>query len=302
MNLKAVIHAHHVPPGTKPERIVDYIKPHFSVYYPSRASVKKAVKKGLFRVDGVIAGTAHWVLSGQKIDLLADDTPSAAVYPLVLDILYEDSHMAVIIKPAGIEVSGHSFRNLVNALPYNLFLSTCFDALPAPLPAHRLDFKTSGVMLVAKTRSALTHLSRQFQERVISKTYQAVVIGKAPVNGEIKEPINGREAYTIYECEQQSLSAKFGYLTHVVVKPLTGRHHQIRKHMASIGHAVLGDDLYSPAGQLLKHKGLFLASTSVQFLHPFNSKHMTFSMPAPAKFHAYVKHEYSRWNQAHPAI
>ena len=114
-------------------------------------------------------------------------------YELNLEIIFEDESLAIINKPAGISVSGNKYRTIQNALLANLRTSSEPDSLKWPRPVHRLDYATSGLLIIAKTSSALVSLGKQFEERRIKKSYKAIVIGKVNNEGVIAEKINDKE-------------------------------------------------------------------------------------------------------------
>jgi RluA family pseudouridine synthase len=220
-----------------------------------------------------------------------------------LPVVYEDDHIAVINKPAGISVYGKrqsrsgsmSRRTVRDALPYALTPPVPGAAAPGgvlkrPVAVHRLDGHTSGLLLVAKTKVALDSLHKQFEERKIQKIYTAVVNGKLssgdhstsslettarldPVWNFIDYPLGGKSAFTSWRIlrEAPSLNAKDGVLSMVELRPRTGRYHQLRRHMAWIcRRPLVGDPLYAGALQAhhFRRRGLFLCSNAVAFRHP----------------------------------
>jgi RluA family pseudouridine synthase len=211
-------------------------------------------------------------------------------------VVYEDEHMAVINKPAGITVSGNSFKTVFNALPYNLKKSFQNDALVSPTPVHRLDNQTSGLLLIAKTKTAQIELGKQFQNKTIQKKYCTIVIGKVYTNHFIDIPIDNKSAETSFEIIRVVKSLKFKELSCLKVSPKTGRTHQIRIHLASIGHPILGDKLYGDKELIHQGKGLFLCASEVKFLHPktFETIHLTVALPH--KFKSLLAREKRRWN------
>jgi RluA family pseudouridine synthase len=265
----------------------------------SRSSIKKAIKKGELLLDGHATEGGTWLQAGQKIELLETQHKPPKAYIIELEIVYEDDTIAVINKPAGISVSGNKFRTIQNALLANLQKSTKPNALKWPRPVHRLDYGTSGLLLIAKTTSALADLGRQFEAREIKKTYRAIVIGKTDEEGVINEKIDEKEAITRYKTISHAPSLYAGWVSLVEIYPETGRTHQIRKHMAHIGHPVLGDNRYGHNMQLLKRKGLFLASTGILFCHPHSDKQQTFSIEMPVKFNKRMENEKRRWEKYH---
>jgi len=290
-----VLHTHIVPKNIKDIRLSDYAIGIFP-QIPSRKGLNKAIKKGRIYLNGIRANTGNWVRTGQKIELVALDKKPPKIYQLDFPVIYEDNQLAVIQKPAGIIVSGNQFHTIQNALLHNLKPSNAIDAFQLPRPVHRLDHATSGLLLIAKTTSASIHLSEQFKNKTIQKRYQAVVIGQLSKTTEfLTEKIEDKEAITKYEVIQSVRSLKTGYLSLLNLYPLTGRTHQLRIHLANLGHSILGDKLYHGAAPLLKGKGLFLAAVELTFEHPKSGELMNFRIAAPTKFAYRLAQEERRW-------
>ena len=233
---------------------------------------------------------------GQIIDLLETPQSQPKIFELQLEILFEDEHIAVIHKPAGFSVSGNAYKTIYNSLPFNLEKSTEPDALPWPTPVHRLDNQTSGILLIAKTKTSQIALGNQFENHTIQKKYCAVVIGKVLSNGEIKTPIEDKIAETDFEVGTVVNSLRFAHLSLLKVYPKTGRTHQIRIHLASIGHPIFGDKLYVEEKMLHKGKGLFLCAYKITFLHPKTSEEINLKIEIPHKFNSLLLREQRRWN------
>ena len=233
---------------------------------------------------------------GQKIDLLETPQSQPKIFELPLEVLFEDHHMAAIHKPAGFSVSGNAYKTIYNALPFNLEKSSEADALPWPTPVHRLDNQTSGILLIAKTKTAQIALGNQFEYHTIQKKYCAVVIGKVLINGKIKTPIDDKTAETDFEVVTIVNSLRFGYLSLLNVLPRTGRTHQIRIHLASIGHPIFGDKLYVEERMLHRGKGLFLCAQEIVFLHPKISEEISLKIEIPHKFQSLLLREQRRWD------
>lgn len=250
----------------------------------SRKGMKKAIDKGWVKVDGIVAGTGFWIRGGETIVL---SRPTGVDKPLIdipLHIVFEDEFLAVVFKPGGIEVSGNKRRTLENALPLKLRISGRDDALARPEPVHRLDFPTSGLVLVAKTSGMLTALNRMFEERMVVKTYLAVVPGTVLPRGETNLPIDNKPASTSWEVINQIESPRFGHLSLLALNPRSGRRHQLRKHLASLGHPVLGDLQYAGENNTIKGKGLFLHASRLEFKHPATGETVNFEALPPSKF------------------
>ncbi|MGV6845096.1 MAG: RluA family pseudouridine synthase [Lutibacter sp.] len=267
----------------------------FCEYIPSKSGIKKAIKKGRFFINGKQAETANWINSGQVIELAEQNFNPKKVFSLALPIIYEDEFMAAVNKPPGLIVSGNYYKTLVNALPFNLKKSNEPDALSFATPVHRIDRATSGIVLIAKTKTAQIELSKQFENRTIQKKYCTISIGKIHSNRTIKTPIEEKEAETEIEIIKIVKSLKFKDLSCLKITPKTGRSHQIRIHLASINHPILGDQLY---GNNLNHKGkgLFLCASEIIFLHPKTFKKIHLKIPIPHKFKSMLVRERRRWN------
>lgn len=232
---------------------------------------------------------------GQVIDLLERPLSQPKIFELPLEILFEDNHMAAIQKPAGFSVSGNAYKTIYNALPFNLTNSSESDTLPWPTPVHRLDNQTSGILLIAKTKTAQIALGNQFENQTIQKRYCAIVIGEVLTSGIINTPIEGKIAETAFEVVTVVKSLKYKHLSLLNISPKTGRTHQIRIHLAGIGHPIFGDKLYVNKKMLHKGKGLFLCAQEILFLHPKTSEEMNFKIAIPHKFESLLLREQRRW-------
>lgn len=289
---------HLIPDGVEAVRLSDYARTAFASLV-SRKGTDKAIKRGEMLVDGNPGNTGDWVKSGQLLKLMDLQQRPPKPFYLPLDIVYEDEDLAVINKPPGFEVSGNKFKTIENALSAKLQTSKAADALPWPRPVHRLDYATSGLLLVAKTAGAQVHLGKQFENRTVKKVYSAIVNGRPEPEGQIDEPIGGLPALSHFKTVQTIHSLKSGELSLVQLSPHTGRTHQLRIHMASLGHPIAGDQKYGPEGQVLRGKGLFLAAVKLTFLHPATEKTMTIQLDAPHKFTSLLEREQRRWEKFH---
>ena len=287
---------HLVPGGVGGVRLSDYARTAFPSI-PSRKAAAKAIKRGEILIDGQPARSGDWVEAFQTLELLDLQQRIPKTYRLPLDVVFEDDHLAVVDKPPGIEVSGNKFRTLENALAGNLAPSVRPDALDWPRPVHRIDYSTGGLLLVAKTARAQVFLGRQFEERKVHKRYRAVVMGKVPAPGTVDEPLGGLPAHSRYVPLQTVPSLRSGQLTLVDLFPATGRTHQLRRHMAAIGHPIVGDQKYGEEGRVLKGKGLFLAAVELRFPHPADQRETEVAIPDPRKFSSLLRREQTRWEK-----
>jgi len=203
------------------------------------------------------------------------------VFPL--QVLFEDNHLAVIHKPAGIIVSGNKWKTITRALPDNLSPSSQPDAC-TPQPVHRLDFPTTGALLTGKTASGIRTLNQMFEAKKIRKTYLAITIGEMTPEGSMHTPIDDKPSETSYKVLKTAPSERFGALNLVKLYPHTGRRHQLRKHLSGIGHPILGDKEYGIENLILNGKGLYLHANSLKFEHPFTNEKLKIEDELPKKF------------------
>lgn len=242
------------------------------------------MKKELITVNDIIATSATIISGGECIRLsVPKEVSSERKLILQLKVLFEDDHLAVIHKPAGILVSGNRFITVANALPQNIQSSKLSDST-RPQPVHRLDYATTGVLLVGKTSSSIRALNRLFENKQINKAYYAVAIGEIKDQGIIVSEIDGKKSQSNFELRKSVFSKRFVKLNLVEVKPETGRRHQIRKHLSSIGNPILGDKVYGIEGLILNGKGLYLHAYSLKFVHPFTHEEIFIKSELPQRF------------------
>jgi len=278
-----LIETHIVEKLEKPIRFQEYSVGIFNTI-PTKSGIKKAVKKGLIFIEGSLATTSKYICGGEKIELFESENSSTFErLKLNIEVLFEDETLAVVYKPAGILVSGNKFVTIANGLAQNLKKSTLADAVK-PQPIHRLDYPTSGLLLIGKTSTAITALGKLFKEKEIQKTYFAVTIGKMKSEGTIKIPIDKKESETDFKILHTVISERFEFLNLVKLSPKTGRKHQLRKHLFSLGNPILGDKEYFLEGKVLNGKGLYLHAATLDFVHPFTKKTISISKELPKKF------------------
>ncbi|AWN20721.1 RluA family pseudouridine synthase [Streptococcus sobrinus] len=264
----------------------------------SRSQANLAIKEGTVLVNGRTQKAKYNVKTGdiisyeepkeEVLDYLAEDIP--------LDIIYEDQDVAVINKPQGMVVhpsAGHSSGTLVNALLYHIKDLSTINGIVRPGIVHRIDMDTSGLLMIAKNDQAHQALASELKDKKSLRKYLAIVHGNLPNDrGVIEAPIGRSEK----DRKKQAVTAKgkpavthfkvlerFGSYTLVELRLETGRTHQIRVHMAYIGHPLAGDPLYGPR-KTLKGRGQFLHAQTLGFTHPRTGKLVEFSVQPPAIF------------------
>ena len=266
----------------------------------SRARVQGWIKNGRVRVNGAAQRPARLLREGDRIEIEPAELPALRAVPeaIPLRILYEDDDFVAIDKPAGMVVhagAGVHSGTLVNALLYRFESLSALGGELRPGIVHRLDRYTSGVLLVAKNDAAHRALAAQFAGRQVEKTYLALVHGNVTADsGRIEKPIardprrrtrmtarleGGREAWSEYR-----VLRRFERFTFLEVRIGTGRTHQIRVHLSSIGHPVAGDRLYgAPASVegLLPLGRFFLHAHRIRFRHPFSGRTVEVESPLP---------------------
>lgn len=268
----------------------------------SRTQGQRLIEEGQVTVDGQVRKPAYHVEPGERVTvILPPGEPALVLRPqsIPLDIIFEDAHLLVVNKPAGMVVHpapGHPDGTLVNALLAHY--PPIADVGPPDRPGivHRLDKETSGALVVAKTRSVLAALQRQFRNREVDKTYLALVNGRVqPLEGIVEVPIgrdptdrqrmapvaDGKYARTRYRVVRQ-----FRKHTLLEAHPYTGRTHQLRVHLSWLGHPVVGDADYGSRRQGLLQERHFLHASNLRFTHPANQEEMTFQAPLPAELDA----------------
>lgn len=197
-----------------------------------------------------------------------------------LSVAWEDDWLAVVVKPQGVKTNGRGM-SLASAdwLLGQLRPSASWDALRLPCPVHRLDAGTGGLVVFAKTRWSLEAVSDALAQRRVKKRYRALVHGRLEGEGLCEEPMDGRAASTRYKVTEPPVELASGWVSTVDLWPLTGRRHQLRKHLASLGHPIVGDWRYgdrtneedsdgSDAETSQSFRTFHLWSLEVQFPHP----------------------------------
>ncbi len=270
----------------------------------TRSAAAKLIEEGGCLVNGNTAPKNYKLKAGDRVSVEITEPKEVDILPenIPLDIVYEDEHLLVVNKPKGMVVHpapGHYSGTLVNALMYH-----CKDSLSGingeirPGIVHRIDKDTSGLLIVAKSDAAHNGLAAQIKEHSFTREYEAVVCGSIKEDGTVNAPIgrhktdrkkmcvtteNSREAVTHY-----FVLNNFGNFTHLRLKLETGRTHQIRVHMAYIGHSVAGDEVYGN-GKPKWLCGQCLHARKIGFIHPITGQYLEFSSPLPDYFTKFLK-------------
>ena len=267
----------------------------------SRSYIQKLVQEGQILVNSRQAKVSLKVKAGDCIDLTLPEPEELHVEPenIPLDILYEDPYLLVVNKPKNMVVHpapGHPGGTLVNALLWHCAGQLSgINGVARPGIVHRIDRDTTGSLVICKTDQAHASLAEQLKEHSINRRYRAIAIGNIREDqGTISAPIgrhhtdrkkmavdreHGREAITHYQVLE-----RFGQYTYIECRLETGRTHQIRVHMASIGHPLLGDPVYGPAKCPFPLEGQTLHAMVLGFMHPITGEYMEFTAPLPAYF------------------
>ena len=287
------------------ERIDKYLADVMSDY--SRSFLQKQLKDGNVSVNEKTAKASLKVAEDDEVRIFIPENREPDIVPedIPLDILYEDQQLLVVNKPKGMVVhpsAGHYSQTLVNALMFH-----CKDQLSGingvlrPGIVHRIDMDTTGALVVCKTDLAHQSLAEQLKVHSITRRYRAIVHGRlkedfGTIEGTIgRHPTerkkmamnvkNGKPATTHYKVLE-----RFDQFTYVECELETGRTHQIRVHMSSIGHPLLGDVVYGPKKSALPNlKGQTLHAMVLGFLHPVSKEYMEFTAPLPEYFEKLLK-------------
>lgn len=269
----------------------------------SRSTASVLLEKGKCLVKGKVCGKNFRLKSGDiiEIELPEAEEPEIKAENISLNILYEDKDLLVVNKPKGMVVHpapGHYAGTLVNALMYHCKGSLSgINGVIRPGIVHRIDKDTSGLLIVAKNDAAHNGLAQQIKCHSFIRRYEAIVLGGMKENGTVNAPLarhridrkkmavceNGREAKTIYEVIEN-----YQKHSHLRLTLETGRTHQIRVHMAYIGHPVAGDPVYGD-GKPKWLEGQCLHAREIGFVHPITGENLFFSSELPEYFKKMLK-------------
>ena len=272
----------------------------------TRSYLQKLIKEGQVLVNGKTVKSGYQLSKGDEVSVTIPEPKELDVEPqkMELDIVYEDEDVILINKPKGMVVHpapGHTTDTLVNGLLYH-----CKDNLSGingvarPGIVHRIDRDTTGILIVCKNDMSHNSIAAQLKEHSINRRYRALVHGNLKEDtGTVEGPIgrhpvdrkkmainerNGKPAVTHY-----TVLERFGNYTLIECKLETGRTHQIRVHMTSIGHPLVGDEVYGPAKCPFKLQGQCLHAMVLGFVHPRTGEYMEFSADLPEYFEDLLK-------------
>lgn len=267
----------------------------------SRSFLQKLLKSECVFVNDKAVKASYKVAEGDQIVFEVPEAVEPEILPenIQLEILYEDRDVILVNKPKGMVVhpaAGHYTGTLVNALMYHCREDLSgINGVMRPGIVHRIDMDTTGVLIACKNDLAHTSIAEQLKEHSVTRRYQAIVHGVLQDDeGIIDAPIgrhpqdrkkmcvnerNGKRAVTHYR-----VLNRFEKFTHIECRLETGRTHQIRVHMAYLGHPLLGDAVYGPAKCPYRLQGQTLHAGILGFIHPRSGEYMEFSAPLPEYF------------------
>jgi 23S rRNA pseudouridine1911/1915/1917 synthase len=307
-----------VPPGKKRERLDVFLTHH--VENATRTKVQTAIRAGCVLVNGATVRSSYAVNPHDVIHVTLPESPAPDVVAeaIPLTIVYEDDQLLIVNKPAGMVTHpayGNYTGTLVNALLHHCASLSVVTDRTRPGIVHRLDKDTSGLLVVAKTDAAHAHLSRQFARRTIRREYQAIVWGafsveKGTIDANLGRSKSDRKKMAVVQegktaVTEYTVLEKFAYLSLIRLRLQTGRTHQIRVHLAHVGHPVFGDPTYNgrrllfgpgtPRQKAEVQKMLdiltrqALHARTIGFRHPATGEEMAFESPLPEDMSAVLK-------------
>lgn len=279
------------------DKYLAMVKPSYS-----RSFFQKLIKNQQVLVNDAPVKANYTLSFDDIVSITFPDSEESSILPedIPLDILYEDDDVLIVNKPKGMVVhpsAGHSSGTLVNAIMYHCKESLSgINGVIRPGIVHRIDRDTTGSLIVCKNDESHVSIAKQIKEHSCNRIYEGIVIGTLPeAEGTIEGPIgrhpidrkkmainekNGKPAITHYK-----VLAYLNGFTYVQFKLETGRTHQIRVHMASIGHPLLGDELYNGKNSRFKQlQGQTLHAKNIGFVHPKTGEYKEFEAPLPEYF------------------
>ena len=270
----------------------------------TRSQIQKIINAKRVSVSGVVRKSNYKLKDGERVGIGYELIEPVEIQPedIPINIIYDDPHILIVNKPPGMVVhpgAGNRTHTLVNGLLYH------FPEIKAVGPedrsgiVHRLDKETSGLMVVARNRNAHTNLQKQFKKREVEKLYHGLVWGGMPekkgeftwalgrhvkhgerISISTKKP---RDAVTLF-----SVQKEYQEFTLLEIKPVTGRTHQIRVHLAAAGHPLVGDSRYGRRKTKIRIPRLFLHAFYLSFVHPETDERVEFSSPLPKDLNEFL--------------
>lgn len=271
----------------------------------TRSFIKTQNEQGKITVNGKVVKAGYMLKPKDvvRVEQIEPQQISAEPENIPLDIVYEDDDLLVINKQAGLVVhpcNTTKAHTLVNALMFHIKKLSSINGVLRPGIVHRLDKDTGGLMIVAKTDSAHKILSAQLKDKTLNRQYKALVKGRLKEDFEVEgylgrnpknrqqmallDAQNGRYSKTIF-----TIDKVFDHYTLLNCKLTTGRTHQIRAHLKSINHPIVGDVLYGGVDKAIKTNGQLLFAYKISFMHPKTNKEMTYEVELPAYFKAVLE-------------
>lgn len=265
----------------------------------SRSYIQKLIKNGSITVNGDNIKPSYQLKEDDLMKVVIPDELENVIEPenIPLDIVYEDSDLLIINKPKGMVVHpapGHYTGTVVNAIMYHCTDLSGINGVLRPGIVHRIDQDTTGLLIICKNDLCHNNIAEQLRVHSIERTYHALVHGvvkndtgiiNAPIGRDPKDRLknainkNGKDAITHYE-----VIKRFKNATYVKLNLETGRTHQIRVHMASLGHPLYGDNLYGQKNDKYLKYGQFLHAKTIGFMHPTKNEFVSFDSELPEYF------------------
>jgi len=272
----------------------------------TRSHIRKLIEGGKVMVNGALKKAGHKLRENDLVEAEVGEEPSPKLRPreISLTVLYSDDQIVVIDKPSGLVVhpgAGNREGTLAGALLYRFPEISGLGPAERPGIVHRLDKETSGVMVVARSPEAYASLQKQFKDRDVRKVYLGLAWGKMPAEGRIDQPIGRhikhgqrmsvrtrkpRAAETFYKVREE-----FKGMSFLEIRPVTGRTHQIRVHLAAAGHPLAGDSRYGRRREQPKFPRLFLHAHRLSFIHPGTGARVEFASDMPDDLRSLLERE-----------
>jgi 23S rRNA pseudouridine1911/1915/1917 synthase len=263
----------------------------------TRSRIRKLIDEGKVMVNGASKKAGHKLRENDLVEAEVGEEPSPELRPqeAPLTVLYSDDHLVIINKPYGLVVhpgAGNREGTLAGALLYRFPEISGLGPAERPGIVHRLDKETSGIMVVARSPEAYASLQKQFKDRDVRKVYLGLAWGKMPAKGRIDKPIGRhikhgqrmsvhtrkpRPAETFFNVREE-----FKGMSFLEIRPVTGRTHQIRVHLAAAGHPLAGDSRYGRRKEQPKFPRLFLHAHRLSFIHPGTGERVEFASDLPS--------------------